>query len=275
MIGAFIGDTIGSSYEGDTLKTKNFELFTYYTHPTDDSVMTFAIEQALMKNYPLDLSEKGITKLKKDTLNSIILWYKMYPKAGYGTNFKDWVLTSKTHEPYNSCGNGSAMRISPVAYVCNSLEEVKIVSKAVTEVTHNHIEGIKGAEAIAVSIYLARTNKSKEYIKEYIIKHYYPELREMTYKKLIEHYDVSVTCQGTVPEAICCFLESEDFEYALRSAISIGGDTDTIACMTCAIAEAYYKNIPPYINDIVEDYFDESMEKQYKDFNNFLNSIIM
>ena len=273
MIGAFIGDTIGSSYEGDKLKTKDFELYTPYTHPTDDSVLTFAIEEALMKNYPLDLSEEGILKLKKDTLDSILSWVKANPKAGYGTNFIDWVLTSKDHKPYNSYGNGSAMRVSPVPYVCKNLEEVKIVSRAVTEITHNHIEGIKGAEAIAVSIYLSLHGKSKEEIKDYIVRNYYQELEDMSYNKLIKHYEVSVTCQGSVPQAICCFLESKDFEDALRSAISIGGDTDTIACMTCAIAEAYYQNIPPYIQDIVEDYFTKKMKDTYLRFNDFISKI--
>ena len=214
MVGAFIGDTIGSAYEGITLKRKEFEFFSPYTHPTDDSIMTLAIEEALMKNYPFRFDEEGIAKLKKDTVESMVLWFKMYPKAGYGCNFEDW-CRSEEHRPYNSCGNGSAMRISPVSYLANSIEEVKILSKAVSEVTHNHQEGIKGAESLAVSIFLARQGKSKEEIRDYVINNYYPELKDMSYKKLIEHYEVSVLCQRTVPEAIVCFLDSSDFQDAL------------------------------------------------------------
>ena len=195
------------------------------------------------------------------------------PNYGYGGSFFDWAM-SESNEPYNSWGNGSGMRISPVGWIANSIEEVKKLSKAVSEVTHNHPEGIKGAEAIAMCIYMARIGKTKEEIKEYIYDNYYPELDYLDYEELLDTYEFDVSCQGSVPQAIFCFLIGESFNDVIKTAVSIGGDSDTIACMAGAIAEAYYKDkqdITPTIKK-----FNESIPfpNEFVDItNNFLKLI--
>jgi len=242
MIGAIIGDVVGSRYEFANLKSKDFPLFHKVCTYTDDSVCTIAVTKALLENYPFDLSDKGINKIKNDVVTNLVDYYRKYPNSGYGGRFYEWAI-SKNHEPYNSWGNGAGMRISAVGWLANSIEEVKILSKAVTEVTHNHPEGIKGAEAIAMAIYLAKINKSKAEIKDYIYNHYYPEIAYLDYKCLVKTYRFDESCAGSVPQAIFCFLMSKGFVDALRISVSIGGDTDTICCMCGAIAEAYYKDI--------------------------------
>ncbi|MDO5440698.1 MAG: ADP-ribosylglycohydrolase family protein, partial [Erysipelotrichaceae bacterium] len=190
-----------------------------------------------------------------------------YPNYGYGGSFYNWAM-SDSKEPYNSWGNGSAMRVSSVGWIANSIEEVKKLSKAVSEVTHNHPEGIKGAEAIAMCIYMARLGKTKEEIKEYIYDNYYPELDYLDYEELLDTYEFDVSCQGSVPQAIFCFLIGEAFNDVIKTAVSIGGDSDTIACMAGSIAEAYYKDkqdITPTIKK-----FNENIEfpKEFVDITN-------
>lgn len=231
MFGAIVGDIVGSRFEANNIKTKDFELFTPDSRPTDDTVMTIAIAEALYNhvyyNEDLDLAAK----------NCMRMYGRSFPGAGYGGRFIKWIY-SDNPQPYNSFGNGAGMRVSPCAIIANSLDEAIKFSHAVTEVTHNHPEGVKGADAITTAIYLAKVGESKSEIKKFIERLYYK--LDFTLDDIREDYKFDVTCQGSVPQAIVAFLESEDFEDAIRNAISIGGDSDTIAAMTGAIAEEYY-----------------------------------
>jgi ADP-ribosylglycohydrolase len=231
IIGAIAGDIIGSVYEWHNIKTIDFDLFCHKSTFTDDSVLTLATMDAL-------LNQKKYTE-------SYQLFGRNYPHRGYGGHFRSWIH-SENPEPYNSWGNGSAMRVSPVGWYGNSIEEIMAEAKRSAEVTHNHPEGIKGAQSTAAAIYMARTGKNKEEIKKYIMDTFQYDL-ERKIDNIRPGYEFDVSCQGSVPEAIIAFLESTDFENAIRLAISIGGDSDTIACITGGIAEAYYKEIPDNI----------------------------
>jgi len=256
MMGAIIGDVIGSRFEGRYKKSTDFILFNKKSRFTDDSVLTVAIADALLNN---------------DDYGSVLQKFgKKYPDAGYGGNFYKWIFLENP-QAYNSWGNGSAMRVSAIAYAFNNLEAVLEEAKKSAEVTHNHPEGIKGAQAIASAVFLARTGKEKSEIKDYIqTKFDYNLERKLDDIRLIYRFDVS--CQGSVPEAIIAFLESSDFESAIRLAISIGGDSDTIAAMTGSIAEAFYKEISKGIieetNKRLPDEFlkimDQFKEKYYE-----------
>lgn len=224
MIGAMCGDIIGSRFEWNNIKTKNFELFNSNSRFTDDTVLTAATMETLIYGGSYN------TMYKK--------WYKKYPDAGYGSKFRAWA-ESDISEPYGSFGNGSAMRISPVGIWAKNIEEALQISKQSAEASHNHPEGIKGAQAIASSVFYAKSGKDKPFIKEYIEKTFGYDLNE-SIGIIRRWYKFDVSCQGSVPEAIICFLESESFEDTVRNAISIGGDSDTIACMAGGIAEAYY-----------------------------------
>lgn len=225
MWGAIIGDVIGSLFEKFNHKGKDFELFHALSHYTDDTVMTIATMDALLKGIPFEVSYKE--------------WYRKYPKAGFGQRFREWGKDD-SYEPLNSYGNGSAMRVSPIAYWKDTLEEVLELATQSTKITHNHPEGVKGAKAIASVIFWARSGMSKDEIKKHIEDTYHYDLSETT-DSIRSWYEFDVTCQGSVPQAIRCFYEASDFEDAIRLAISIGGDSDTIACMTGSMAEAYYK----------------------------------
>ena len=240
MLGAIIGDIVGSVYEFNNIKTKDFPLFSKNSQCTDDSIMTFAVAEMLQNGYQYN-KDKVIDTFKK--------WGNAYPNSGYGGRFIFWLMNRNERDPYNSCGNGSAMRVSAAGWYGRNEEEVKEYARLVTEVTHNHPEGLKGAEVTAMCIYYARIGKSKEFIKKYVEQYYdlnfdYEELRA-TYEHAEE------ICQVTVPQAIFCFLISHDFEDCLRTTISIGGDCDTTAAISCAIAEAYYKYIDSEILDEV------------------------
>lgn len=228
MIGAVIGDIIGSVYEHKNIKTTLFPLFSYGSKYTDDTVLTVAIADCLLNNrsYAEVLKEYG----------------QKYPYAGYGISFFHWIFSEKS-DPYGSWGNGSAMRVSPVGYWFETFDSVLQEAEKSAEVTHNHIEGIKGAQATAGSIFLARTGASKNEIKRYIEKTFSYDL-DRSLDDIRPSYTFDVSCQGSVPEAIIAFIESKDFIDAIRLAISIGGDSDTIACIAGAIAEAFYKQIP-------------------------------
>lgn len=231
MIGAIIGDIVGSAYEWNNTKTKNFELFPASSSFTDDTVMTLAVGKALAEcngNYD-DLEGQAVFWMQK--------LGRMYPDRGFGGHFSIW-LNEEEPKPYNSWGNGSAMRVSPCAYFARSLEEVKCLSFQVTSVSHNHPEGIKGAEAVAVATYMALHGTPKEEIRTYLRKNYY----KLNFKldDIRADYQFDVSCQGSVPQALQAFLESTGFEDAVRNAVSIGGDSDTIGAMTGGIAEAYY-----------------------------------
>lgn len=249
MLGAIIGDVVGSRFEFNNIKIKQFNLFDKKCKVTDDSVMSVAVAEMCLNRYVPDNTPQIIQTFKK--------WGQRYPYAGYGNRFFHWVLSDEP-APYNSCGNGSAMRISAVGFYANSAEEVETYSKAVTEVTHNHPEGIKGAYVTAMCIYMARKGASKKEIKAFVEKHYaidfdYEHLRR-TYR-----HDEEI-CQNTVPQAIFCFLISNGFEDCLRTTISIGGDCDTTAAISCAIAEAYY-GIPDKIAEGVMKFIPEDMKE--------------
>ncbi len=242
MLGAIYGDMVGSIYDFTGFKSYDFVMFSDECTFTDDSLMTLAIAKTLLVE-GLD----DVESLKEKTISNMVEIYQKYPNTNWGYMFLEWLNGIKT--PRNSMGNGAAMRISPVGWVANSIEEVKLLSKYLTEISHNHPEGIKGAEALAMCVYLARIGKSKEEIREYIGKNYYKEVLNKDFKSLQERYGhfndepdewLYVTCPGSVPQAIRAFLASKSFEDAIRKAISLGGDSDTLACMTGSIAEAYY-----------------------------------
>ena len=242
MLGAIIGDIVGSVYEFNNIKTKEFPLFSEKSNYTDDTVMTLAVLDILQNGYEND-KDKIIDTFKK--------WGRAYPDAGYGSRFFYWVL-GYDRDPINSYGNGSAMRVSACAWYGKSEEEVIDLATKLTEVSHNHPEGIKGAVVTALSIYYAKIGKSKEFIKEYVEKEY-PKIKELDYEELRKTYvHGPEICQVTVPEAIYCFLISNSFEDCIRTTISIGGDCDTTAAISCAIAEAYYKpfDYNKWLNDI-------------------------
>jgi len=235
LMGAMAGDIIGSVYEFHNIRTTEFPLFTERSHYTDDTVMTLAVANKIVNEstYEKELQHFG----------------RRYPKSGYGTNFKEWVF-SNDPKPYNSYGNGSAMRVSPIAYAFNDINEVLSEAKRSAEITHNHPEGIKGAQAVAAAVFMARNGNSKNEIRSYVTKNFNYDLSRCI-EDIRKKYHFDETCQGSVPEAIIAFLESHDFENAIRLAVSIGGDSDTIASITGAISEAFYKDIPDEIKKTV------------------------
>ena len=235
MYGAILGDIIGSPFEFDRGdKTKEFDLFTKGCDFTDDSVMTIAVGEALLAVGP----EATVKEIEEAVVTNMQDWGKRYPYAGYGGRFRYW-LRERNPKPYGSYGNGSAMRVSAVGWLYDSLERTREVARATANVTHNHPEGIKGAEATASAIYMARNGFSKEEIKEYIEREFHYNLNR-TLDEIRPGYHMDETCQRTVPEAIIAFLESKDFEDAIRNAVSLGGDTDTLGAITGSIAEAFY-----------------------------------
>lgn len=258
MLGAIIGDIVGSLYEWNNHKSKEFTLLTYRNYFTDDSVMSLAIAKALLmaKTDYSDLGDMAIKYMKEIGRN--------YPDCGYGGGFYKWMF-SDDPKPYMSYGNGAAMRVSACGFAATSLEEAILLSRLVTEVTHNHTEGIKGAEATVVAIYLAKTGKNLLEIRDYINKHYYP--LNFRLDDIRESYEFNEACQGTVPQAIEAFLESTSFEDAIRNAISIGGDSDTIAAITGSIAEAYY-GVPIDIRKHVLTYLDKRLLEILIEFEN-------
>ena len=241
MIGAIVGDVVGSRFEWNNIKTKNFEFIVDFSRPTDDSVMTLAIAAAIIE------CNDNFENLEANAIKWMQRIGNIYPNYGYGGSFRHW-LKSNNPQPYNSWGNGSAMRVSPCAYASDNLEEVLALSDSVTKVTHNHEEGIKGARATTEAIFLARTGVGKKEIGNALEKYY--DLN-FTLNDIREDYEFDVSCQGSVPQAIKAFLESNDFEDAIRNAISIGGDSDTIAAITGSIAEAYY-GVPDNIRVQIE-----------------------
>ena len=235
MYGAILGDIIGSPFEFDRGdKTKEFDLFTKGCDFTDDSVMTIAVGEAILAVGP----EATVKEIEEAVVTNMQDWGKRYPYAGYGGRFRYW-LRERNPKPYGSYGNGSAMRVSAVGWLYDSLERTREVARATANVTHNHPEGIKGAEATASAIYMARNESSKEEIKEYIEREFHYNL-DRTLDEIRPGYHMDETCQRTVPEAIIAFLESKDFEDAIRNAVSLGGDTDTLGAITGSIAEAFY-----------------------------------
>lgn len=265
MIGSIIGDVVGSFFEVCNTKSKDFELFSYQNSFTDDSVLTIATADWLLNGgspatYYAD-------------------WGNAYPSAGYGGMFLDWLwaMDRKGYaSPYNSCGNGSAMRVGPVGWAFETLEETLSAAKTSAECTHNHPEGIKGAQAVAMVIFLARKGTSKDVIKEKIESHFNYDL-SFTIDGIRDSYGWispfgnGVWCQASVPQAIVAFLEGTDFEDCIRNAISIGGDSDTIGCITGSMAEAYYgvpSNIRQTVLTYLPDDFKSIIDKFEKKYQN-------
>lgn len=278
MLGAIIGDMVGSLYEFNPIKTKDFEIYDNRMRMTDDSLLTIAVAKVLMNNYPISYDQESLEKIKKELTREFVRSWKMDKGAGFGGMFFEWCQKAFYNnyyaEPYNSYGNGSAMRISPVGWIANSEEEVKLLSKAVSEITHNHPEGIKGAEAVAMAIYLARNGASKEQIKERVVNDYYPEIATLDFDDLVKHYEFSEICQKSVPQAIYCFLISDSLEDTIRNCVAIGGDADTISAMAGAIAEAYYQK--ETLSEFEEKYLywmiDPEVEQLVKQFHKTINS---
>ena len=234
MYGALLGDMIGAPYEFDRgNKSKEFPLFCENSRFTDDSVMTIAVAEALLDSRFLDDDS-----IRAALIKSMRKWGKKYPDAGYGRKFLCW-LREKEPKPYGSCGNGSAMRVSAVGWLFDTLEETREKARLTAEVTHDHPEGIKGAEAASSAIFLARTGRSKEEIRDYIVQEFGYDLSR-TCDQIRPSYYHNESCQKTVPEAITAFLEGTDFEDVIRTAVSLGGDCDTLTCIAGSIAEAFY-----------------------------------
>lgn len=238
MLGAIIGDVVGSRFERDNFKSKDFELFNDECSFTDDSVMTIAIGKAIIECH-CDYSN-----LEQQAIYYMRLIGRKYPNVGYGGNFSYWLMHDD-EGPYGSYGNGAAMRVSACGFAAKSLKEAEELALAVTRVTHNHCEGLKASKAISCAIYLLRNGSSKDEAKKYLSKYY--DL-DFTLNEIRPNYHFDVSCQGSVPQAIVAFLESNDFEDAIRNAISIGGDSDTIGAITGGLAEAYY-GIPEIIKN--------------------------
>jgi len=249
VLGAVIGDIVGSRFEWHNYKGKDFELFVPQSHFTDDTAMTIAIGKALSNcngNYQ-NLSQEAIRMMQEIG--------RQYADCGYGGGFKAW-LNSDDPQPYNSWGNGSAMRVSACAYFAQSMTEAKLLSQKVTEITHNHPEGMKGAEAATVATFMALNGDKKDKIKEYISKHYYS--MDFNLDDIRAEYHFHVSCQKSVPQALKAFFESENYEDAIRNAISIGGDSDTIAAITGGVACAYY-GMPRDIAEKGLSYLDDNL----------------
>jgi ADP-ribosylglycohydrolase len=233
MLGAIIGDIIGSVYEQNPVKTKDFPLFNPRSRFTDDTVLTVAVADAIMTGQPYR--------------EALMVWGRRYPDAGYGGSFLRWLATRDPH-PYNSWGNGAAMRVSPVGYAFTTETEVIREAKKSALISHNHPEGIRGAQATALTVFLARHKQSKAKIRSRIAHQFGYDL-DRTIEDIRPGYHFDISCQGTVPEAIIAFIEATSYEDAIRNAVSLGGDSDTLACIAGGIAEAYYAYIPPCLID--------------------------
>ena len=270
MLGAIVGDIVGSIYQNDTVKQKDFKLGDVSDfidkHPdlrvTDDSLLSFAVSTVLKKNYPIQYDQASVEKIQDELRAQFIKAVIQHPDAGYGAMFYEWCtrVLDGDKRPYNSYGNGAAMRIFSVGWLAKSEDEVKKLSRIVTEITHNHPEGLNGAECVAMCIYKALHGATKEDIKDYVINHYYSRIDLIDYQDLIDNYKFNATCVGSVPEAIYCFLISNSLQDTIEKCISIGGDTDTIACIAGSIAEAYYRDSNTILfvdkfQSIIEKYF--------------------
>lgn len=264
MYGAIFGDIIGSRFEFDRGPwTKEFELLTDECNWTDDSVMTIAVMEALMNAG----KDADVETIKAECVKSMQKWGRKYPNAGYGARFIYWVH-SRNPEPYNSWGNGSAMRVSAAGWIYDSLERTREVAKATAEVSHNHPEGIKGAECTAAVMFLARTGVSKENIKEYIIKEFgYDVSKTVDELRPLHHHEES--CMDALPKALISFFEGESYEDVVRNAVSLGGDTDTIAAIAGAMADAMY-GVPIGIIMKGFDYLEEDMKDVCEAFHEFV-----
>ncbi len=243
MIGAIAGDIIGSIYEHRPIKTKDFPLFDSRCTFTDDTVLTVAVAQAILDG--------------RSYLDAIVEYGRRYPYAGYGGSFIQW-LRSANPIPYNSWGNGSAMRVSPVGFAFESREEVLREAARTAEISHNHPEGIKGARAVALAVFLARMRLSRNDIRQEIEQAFGYDLHR-TVDEIHPVCRFDISCQGTVPEALIAFLDSDSWEDAVRNAVSLGGDSDTLACITGGVAEAFYGAVPDFVQKKVEETLPEEL----------------
>jgi ADP-ribosylglycohydrolase len=264
MWGAIIGDIVGSPYEWDNIKTVDFPLFSSGSHFTDDTVMTLAVAEGLMDAF-------GDEARVADAMKTSILKYGgMFPSAGYGVKFWNWMFLAKNKNPYNSLGNGSAMRVSSVAWAFDDISAVEKYARVSSSITHNHPEGIKGAMSVAGAIFLARSGNNKGDIKKYVEDNYQYDLSR-TLNDIRPNYRYNMRAPYSVPEAIIAFLESETFEDAIRKAVSIGGDSDTIAAIAGSIAEGFY-GIPDDIRRRAENLLDERLLSVVKRWGLFLEN---
>ena len=251
MLGAIIGDVLGSTFEFYPMKTKKFELLENKSHFTDDTVMTVAVADSIMNEVPY--------------VESLQKWGRKYPRVGYGSWFRKWIHQDDP-KPYNSFGNGSAMRCSSVGWLFDDEDSVLEEAKKSAEITHNHPEGIKGAQAVALGVLMGRKGSSKRKIKEKLEFLFDYNLSQKL-EQIIPNYTYDSTCQGSVPQAIIAFLESADFEDAIRNSISLGGDADTQACITGSLAEAHYQNIPEEISSFVRWRIEDDLLSVMAQFN--------
>src|SRR4051795_4480947 len=250
MLGAIAGDVIGSIYEHRPIKTTRFPLFHPLAHFTDDTVLTVALADSILHG------DRFVDLLKR--------YYRAYPRAGYGGSFHRWAQSERS-DPYNSWGNGSAMRVRPGGFAFATLEEVLEQARRSAEVTHDHPEGIKGAQAVASAVFLARTGQTKEQIKGFVEATFGYHL-DTPLDEIRPRYEFQVSCQKCVPQAIRAFLESDDFEDAVRKAISLGGDSDTLACMAGGIAQAFYGGVPEAIGRRVYEVLDDHLGDMTRKF---------
>jgi ADP-ribosylglycohydrolase len=251
MLGAIAGDIIGSVYEHRPVKTTEFPLFQRRSRFTDDTVMTVAVGHAILQHGDYGASLKAFGR--------------KYPDAGYGSTFINWIFEPRV-TPYNSWGNGSAMRVSPVGFAFDDVDTVLKEAQRSAEVSHNHPEGIKGAQAVAVAVFLAREGHGKEAIRKEIENRFAYNLAR-TVDDIRPSYRFDVSCQGSVPEAIVAFLDSDDYEDAVRKAISLGGDSDTLACIAGGIAQAFHKSVPSSIIGRVREILPEDLLSVVDRFN--------
>ena len=257
MLGAIIGDIVGSRYESRPVKSQDFPLFDDFSRFTDDTVLTIAVANALLRGTPYD--------------EEIRQFALQHPKAGYGGGFRKWMM-SLNPQPYNSYGNGSAMRVSPVGFMAQSQAWALCEAKKSAEVTHDHPEGIKGAQSVALAIYLARTGADKATIRQTITERFGYDLSR-TIEEIKPTYRFDVTCQGSVPESIIAFLDSADYESAIRNAIWLGGDADTMACIAGGIAEAFYQEIPTAFLDEAMKRLPDDVKVIIRDFYQIILSV--
>jgi len=264
MYGAILGDIIGSPYEFDRGgKAKDFPLFSMRSEFTDDTVMTIAVADAFLPVRP----EMEDDTIRQHVVMKMQKYGRMYPHAGYGSRFRHW-LRDRHPQPYNSWGNGSAMRVSSIGWMYKDLETVRRMARLSAEVTHNHPEGIKGAEATASAIFLARTGSSKAEIKSYLEENFHYDLSRTCDEIRPDYYHVE-SCQETVPEAITAFLEGQSFEDVIRTAVSLGGDCDTLTCIAGSMAEAFY-GVPEELKAECQKRLDKDLVRVLMDFEKYV-----
>lgn len=264
MIGAIVGDIVGSRFEFNNHRSKDFELFSLDCFATDDTIMTLSVAKAVM-----DWKTKGSKPLGDLAVEYMRAIGQKHPGKGYGIRFQEWLFAKNPQPPYNSYGNGAAMRVSACGFAASTEEEAKVLSQKVTEVSHNHPKGLKGAEAVAIAVFMAKNGVGKNDIKKRMKKDYYP--LNLTLASIRSTYLFDETCQGSVPQALVAFLESTSFEDAIRNAVSIGGDSDTIGAITGALAEAHY-GVPEELRKEALDYLENDLLTIVKEWDEFLLS---